>query len=477
MSESQYIEWKLTWRDEYLKWISGFANAQGGMLVIGKRDDGVVVGVTDAKRLLEEIPNKARDVLGILVAVNLRRKKGLEYLEIVVDAYPNPVSYKGQYFIRSGSTKQELKGAALDRFLLGRHGRHWDGVPVPRVAVASLDAKVLNWFRRQSLASQRLSIEVTKEPTKSLLDKLHLLEGAYLKRAAVLLFHPDPEIFVTGAFIKIGFFENNIDLRYQDEIHGDLFSQANQIIALLKAKYLKALISYDGLQRLETFPIPDAALREALLNAIVHKDYASGVPIQISVYQNKLMIWNPGQLPPEWTLAKLLAKHASLPFNPDIANAFFRTGMIESWGRGIERMMAACASAGLPAPTFEYEATGMWTIFHFAPEYVQLSAQLEMTTQEVDSTTQENDITTQEVDSTTQEIDSTTQEVDSTTQENIQARILALLSDEPTITRRELATKLAMTADGVKYHLQKLRLAGVIRHVGPTKAGVWEVLK
>lgn len=138
MNEHQQVEWKESWRDEYLKWISAFANAEGGLLVIGKNDRGQVVGVRDAQKLLVDLPNKVRDVLGILVKVNLRESGGTAYVEIAVDPYPYPVSYKGEYHVRSGSTKQELKGAALDRFLLGKQGRHWDGVPVPGVAVADL---------------------------------------------------------------------------------------------------------------------------------------------------------------------------------------------------------------------------------------------------------------------------------------------------------------------------------------------------
>jgi ATP-dependent DNA helicase RecG len=129
MKENQNTEWKQSWRDEYLKWICGFANAEGGSLVIAKNDSGKVVGIDNAAKLLEEIPNKVRDILGIVVAVNLHSTKaGLDWLKIVVDAYPSPISYKGEYHLRSGSTKQELKGAALDRFLLRKLGRHWDGI-------------------------------------------------------------------------------------------------------------------------------------------------------------------------------------------------------------------------------------------------------------------------------------------------------------------------------------------------------------
>ena len=167
--------------------------------------------------------------------------------------------------------------------------------------------------------------------------------------------------------MKIGFFRSDADLLYHDEIHGDLFAQVAQTQDLLLTKYLRAGISYRGLQRREQFPVPEAALREAVLNAIIHKDYAAGTPIQISVYAHKLLLWNPGALPPDWTVAKLKGKHPSQPFNPDVANAFFRAGLIEAWGRGIARMMQACRAAGTPPPVLRYEPSGLWVEFEIEP--------------------------------------------------------------------------------------------------------------
>ena len=132
----------------------------------------------------------------------------------------------------------------------------------------------------------------------------HLTEGHYLKRAATLLFHSDPEKFTTGACIKIGFFRTDSDLLYHDVIEGDLLTQAEKTIDVLLTKYLRAGISYQGTQRLERFPVPEPALREALINAIAHKDYGALIPTQISVYDHKLIIWNAGQLPPDWSLVQ-----------------------------------------------------------------------------------------------------------------------------------------------------------------------------
>jgi ATP-dependent DNA helicase RecG len=131
MKEDQHTEWKSSWRDEYLKWLCGFANAQGGVLEIGRDDRGRVVGIENAKRLLEELPNKLRDLLGIVAEIDLLEEDGKPYLRIAVEPYPVPISYRGEYHYRTGSTKQVLEGAALDRFLLGKTGRRWDAAPMP----------------------------------------------------------------------------------------------------------------------------------------------------------------------------------------------------------------------------------------------------------------------------------------------------------------------------------------------------------
>jgi len=439
MTEHQKIEYKQIWKDAYLKWIYGFANAQGGVLVIGRNDAGEVVGVTHAGKLLEDIPNKVRDILGIMVAVRLLEENGKALLEIAVEAYPSPVNYKGEYYFRSGSTNQLLKGAALDRFLLRKYGRTWDGSPLPGLKAEDLDSRAFDQFRKLALKSKRLPESVLMEDDRHLLEKLHLVNGDYLSHAAALLFYAEPKRLIGGAYVKIGYFENDADLRYQDEVQGSLLAQVSQAIDILKSKYLRAWISYEGLQRIETFPVPEAALREAVLNAVVHKDYASSIPIQISVYPDKLMIWNPGELPPNWTVEKLLDKHASQPFNPDAANVFFRAGLIESWGRGIERIMQACTEAGVPTPEVSCDVNGLWMTFRFLSEHQAGSSQ--------------------EEGGTTQEI------------------IIKLIKSNPDMTQKGLSDKTGLTVDGVKYHLKKLKDDGIIERSGSTKAGHWEVLE
>lgn len=363
MPENQNIEWKESWRDEYLKWICGFANADGGKIVIGKDDKDNIIGVKNPKKLLEDIPNKVRDILGIIVDVNLQENPNGNLIEINVEAYPYPVNYKGQYHYRSGSTKQELKGAALDKFMLQKKGKRWDGVPVPNITTQDLKSDTFDFFRKKAVKAQRIDEEVLSDTSDHLIENLQLKENDYIKRAAILLFHANPEKFVTGAYIKIGYFLSDENLKFQDEVHGNIFEQVEKTMDLLFTKYINSSISYEGLNRVEKYEYPKDAVREALLNAVSHKDYSEGVPIQISVYQDKIIFWNEGKLPDNWTIEKLLTKHPSKPFNPDIANALFRSGYIESWGRGTIKMINECVQFGIPKPIYFYDMSGFWVEF------------------------------------------------------------------------------------------------------------------
>jgi len=244
-----------------------------------------------------------------------------------------------------------------------KQGKHWDSVPVPNVTVADLKPDTFDFFRKKGVKSKRLNDDVLSDSNELLINNLKLTDGNYLKRAALLLFHPDPEKFVTNAYIKIGYFESDSDLRYQDEIHGNLFEQVEKTMDLLFTKYIKAMISYEDIYRVETYEYPKEAIREALHNAVAHKDYTGATPIQISVYKDKIMMWKYGELPENWTIDTLQKKHSSVPHNPDVSNAFFRIGYIEAWGRGIRKMNEQCASAGLPNPLYYYESSGFWVVF------------------------------------------------------------------------------------------------------------------
>ena len=482
--ESQIVEWKSSWRDEYLKWICGFANAQGGVLEIGRNNCGEVVGVSDVLRLLEEIPNKVQSLLGIVVDVDLKSEDEHEYLQIAVKPHPNPISYRGKFHYRSGSTSQTLRGISLTRFLLERQGQTWDDAAMPGVRIRDLDGHTLDDFRERASVSGRLNQNILRASDSEVIERLRLREGRHLKRAAVLLFHPEPRSFLREAYLKIGYFRG-ADILYQDAVEGDLFAQVERAIDLLYSKYSRALISYDGVYRVETHPVPYEAMREAVTNAVIHRDYSVPAPIQIRVYDDRVAIWNAGRLPTGWSLEDLTGEHASLPYNPAIADAFFRAGLIESWGRGIHRIRQACEEAGNPEPRWRIEpGDGLWVEFPFSAAYLAADARLRQrgdppeSYQKTARKPPENDQkTARKRPENASDCPEATQTTQKTTRKPSRDRLLDYLRDEPQLTRRVLAERLGLTPDGVKYHVRKLKAAGVLRRVGSDRAGHWEVLE
>ena len=256
MPELQTEEWKEIWKDDYLAWICGFANAQGGTLYIGKNDAGEIVGVKNSRKLLEDLPNKIRDALGIIVPIRLLEDSGKEYLEISVQSYPIAISYKGTYYYRSGSTNQRLVGLELESFLLRKQGATWDNLPLPSFTLDDVDDGVVNCFKKWAAKKGRIDKSALDETKETLMKKLHLMNNGYLTNAAMLLFAEDPETWQLGAFTKIGYFESDSDLRYQDEIHGSLLDQIDRIIEIVHLKYMKAKITYEGIQRIERYFVP-----------------------------------------------------------------------------------------------------------------------------------------------------------------------------------------------------------------------------
>jgi ATP-dependent DNA helicase RecG len=349
MPEHQNIEYKQSWHDEYLKWIVGFANSQGGTIYIGKDDNGKVIDVPDYKKLMEDLPNKIRDILGIMVEVNLREEKALHYLEIITAPYSVPISLKGVYYTRSGSTKQELKGNALVEFLLRKTGKTWDDVIEPSATINDIDTNVVDRYLKAAAKSGRLP-DMEQLSLSDLLEKLRLSEEGRIKRAAIVLFGKDPGKFYPNMAVKMGRFgASDHDLKFQETAEGNLIQLLHEVPDILNKKFFTKAVDFEGLLRIEKGEYPVAALREILLNALVHRDYM-GSTIQIRMYDSRFSCWNEGLLPQGLSLESLTRQHPSHPRNPLIADLCFKGGYIDAWGRGTLKILQSCKEAGLPAP-------------------------------------------------------------------------------------------------------------------------------
>ncbi|TVR79389.1 MAG: hypothetical protein EA412_06610, partial [Chitinophagaceae bacterium] len=355
--ENQNIEYKANWRDEYLKWICGFANASGGTLYVGIDNKGKVTGLDNHDKLLEELPNKFRDILGVYAEINLIEENDKHYLEIIVPRYDVPISVRGKYYVRTGSTLQEIKGLALNEFILKRTGKTWDDIPEQRASVNDIDESGIKQFLKDARIAKRINVE-DDISIRELLEKLRLLENGHLKRAAVVLFGKDPGKFYPNMAVKIGKFgETDADLKFHEVIEGNLVQLKDRIGEMLNAKFFIHPIDFMGMQRVERDEYPVDAVREMILNALVHRDYM-GAPTQIRLYDDNFSVWNDGSLPEGITEEDLKKVHRSKPRNPLIADTCFKAGYIDSWGRGTIKIIEACKKLGLKEPLLKEEQGG-----------------------------------------------------------------------------------------------------------------------
>ena len=458
LNESQNIEYKESWRDEYLKWICGFANAQGGRIFIGVNDEKQVIGLPDAKKLMEDIPNKIVNYLGIVEDVNLLAEGEKEYIEIVVTPSNVPIAYKGTYHYRSGSTKQELKGLALQQFIMRKMGHSWDDIPVYGATIDDIDRKAIDYFLHCSIKAGRMDEDEADASTEDVLRNLGLFtKDGELKNAAILLFGKHVGQFFPSAIFKIGrFHTDESDLIVQDMLEGNVIQMASRVVDTLRTKYLLSPIHYEGLQRVEQLEIPETALRELIYNSLAHKDY-TGPAIQMRVYDRSIELWNYGLLPKELTPADLMKKHSSFPRNHNIANVFYKAGFVETWGRGFKKIKEEFERVNLPLPIMEENCGGV------------LATIQRKTIEDVIAERGNNNVGVN--------VGVNVGNLSETNLTDRQRIIISIIKSNPSITAKQMSVTLSVALRTIERDLSVMQKAHVIKHEGSDKSGVWVVLE
>lgn len=456
--ECQNVEYKRSWQDKYLEWICGFANAQGAVMYFGVDDDHEVVGLEHVDKLMEDIPNKIVTTMGIVVDVNLHESDGLEYIEVVIEPSNIPINYKGKYYYRSGSTMQELRGPALQQFVLKKMGRSWDDVTNDRATLDDIDRNAIDYFLRKGINAQRIPEDQREASTQDVLTNLHLIdENGHLKNAALLLFGKDPLKFFTNVRFKIGRFGvDEADLLIQDVVEGNIIQMADRVVDLLKARYLVSPISFVGMNRVETLEIPIEALREILYNAITHKDY-TGADIQMHVYNDHVEIWNQGDLPEGYDEKVLYGKHSSMPRNSNIADTMFKAGFIDTWGRGYKKIREGFTKAGLAIPTVTSHCGGTLVSFQRGFDVV--------TGKKITSSNVISDVS------------SSVGSLSVVQLSDRQKKICELILKDSFISAQQMSVVLSVVKRTIERDLADLQKKGILIREGNTSAGHWEIIE
>lgn len=468
--EDQNIEFKESWSStELLKWVCGFANAKGGRMYIGVRDDGEVLGLTNSKKLMEDIPNAIVSAFGMYDAeVNLLRDGEKKYIEIVIPKSKVVLDYKGVPYIKIGTTLQTMKGDSFRQSVLSRGNLSWDAYTVDGIGVDDLDEESFRIFREEATKANILS-GVNLDDRLSILKELELIDDGKLTRAAILLFYARPYKIFPGSYVQIGRFASEADILYQDEIKGSLMVLCKAIIRSLNTNYKYNLISYDKTTRHETQPYPDVAVRESVYNALMHNDWSACQPITIKAFDLKMEISNRSVLPAGWTMEN----HDSLHINPLISNAFKYAGFVEKFGTGIPKMLNACKAEGNPEPEYKVYEKSISLVLKPSEKYMLLVEQLYGSN--INDTKQSANV----VDVVNNVVDV----VDGTNENRVlnvhdrRKRLLELISANASISIAELALIMTVTKRTVDRDISWLKEHGYVRREGNSKSGCWRVCK
>lgn len=334
--------------------ISAFSNTDGGTLFYGVKNKKHITGFDCSDKNIQPLTTKIIDKMGITPTITCFNWEDKTILRIDVKKSPNPISYNGRYYKRIRNKNTRISGDQLKEFFLT--GTNWDGM-TNDYNIEEIDEESLRKFTKKAVRRGRL-IADDKAEVPEILKKLNLLVDGRLTNAAIILFGRDPQKYFTNAMIRVLRFKDDINI-YDRRVTGNLFQQAEEAEEAIKNSINVKFEIKGKLTREEVWDYPLKAIREALINSIVHRDYFKfQVQTQIKIFDDQIWFFNPGELFGGLTIEKLQIPHPSSTRNPLIAEMFFKAGLVEVHGSGIPQMMKSLKNAGLPEPDFKEEFAG-----------------------------------------------------------------------------------------------------------------------
>jgi ATP-dependent DNA helicase RecG len=456
--EGLTVEFKERYTQRIDEDIVAFANTRGGILLLGVRDDGVVVGERLTNDLKAKINSLTRNCKpGISTKFS---QVGEVVAVVVLEGEEKPYSCSSGYYRRLDGNTQKMSHDEL-RIMFA------ENEPLP------FEEKTVRGFTFDDVSKAKIlaftkeaRIRIGSTAVPDFLRSLKVADGTQVKNVGILFFAKDVYDHLHQAQMTLLAFKGTDRLHIYDrhDVRDDLLTQFNEAVAFLK-KHLNVRSEIRGVNREDIYEIPLEVLREALVNALMHRDYSiTGTQVSVEVYDDRIEIVNPGRLPKGLSVRDLGT--VSIRRNELIADLFFRLHKVERIGMGIRKMKEAMVASGLREPTFEPDEF-FRAIFHRSSEFAMKEG------------TPGTGVTGKKpgVKTTQKTVQKTTQKtVQKTTQKTVQ-KIIDLIRQNPAITRQELAIELGITESGIKYHLKKMQDKGSLRRVGSDKGGHWEVVQ
>jgi len=356
--ESPTLEFKLSLSepDRIVETACSFANTKGGVILIGVSDKGVVRGLDIGRQTVEGLTNKIVDNTdpSLYPEISVENIDNKDIIMINVEPSPNqPHTAFGRPFIRVGKNTKLMKQSEYEQLLLKRKNISFDSQVCEGASLKDIDEAKVKWFLGKAKLERRLDIYQTT-PLQEALRRLDLMKDSALSNAAILLFGKNPQAFFHQAEVRCARFKGTEPLEFIDmKVFGkDMIAQREDSLAFVK-EHIRLGAVIKGTERVERWEYPLEAVREAITNAICHRDYGLTSNVQVRIFADRIEIWGCGSLPPPLSIDDLKTKHDSVLRNVLIGKCFFLIKFIEQWGTGTNRIIKECLKHGLPEPLFE----------------------------------------------------------------------------------------------------------------------------
>lgn len=367
--ETENIEFKssLSEKKQIGETISAFSNNAGGKVFVGINNNAEIIGVDIGSRTLEDLANYiiSNTDPRFHASIGVESVDGRDIIVIKVpESDEKPLFFRGRAYIRMGRTNQMLRAVQIREFIeSGRHRISWDEKVYDMASLEDIDENKVRWFLENAESERNRDID-PKTSVKEALNKLELLKDDSLTNAALLLFGKNPQKFFLQAITKCARFKGTEAIDFDDMklFDGNLFDQREDSLNFVM-KHIRHSATIKGTERVENFEYPPEAIREAITNAICHRDYQINSNVQVRIFDDRLEIWGCGPLPGTLTVDDLKVEHNSFPRNKLIAKCFFDIKFIECWGTGTIRMIQSCIEQGLPEPIFEIKSNNVVVTF------------------------------------------------------------------------------------------------------------------
>jgi ATP-dependent DNA helicase RecG len=354
--------------------LCGFLNAKGGIVLIGIGNKGQIIGQHITDNTHQEIANELRKIEpAVHISVNYVKVGDKQVIVMQAPAGKHiPYVYDGRPFERTLNSKGKMTQHHYEQLLIqrGQLNHSWEDTLARNYSIVDLDHQEIYRTVQDGIRVNRILPEAGRDNIEEILTRFELLKDGVLKNAAVVLFAKKLFPDYSQCLLKMGRFKGSsrtdsfID---NQQVYGNVFTLISAADHFIRRHLpIASFFESDQFERVDKPILPVLAVREAMVNAVCHRDYRdNSSSISLAIYDDRLEIWNNGTLPPGLKLSDLKKKHESRPRNKLIANVLYSRKFFERWGSGTIKMLDLCKEHGVPEPEFEEYSGGFSVTFKF----------------------------------------------------------------------------------------------------------------